>query len=135
MDNSEVERFERILKIRLDETMKSLERLGDETRSIDIDSPQDAGDRCIMSVSKESLFQHSGERRVMVRMIEAALARIQRGTFGVCMACGDDINARRVEALPWTRYCLHCQQSFEQGLEFECRSDFTDRQRPLRMAD
>jgi len=50
------------------------------------------------------------------------------------MACGDDINARRLEALPWTRYCLHCQQSFEQGVELECRSDFTDRQRPLRMA-
>jgi len=134
IDITEIERFERILKIRLNETLKSIDRLGDETRSINSDSPKDAGDRCIMSVSKESLFHQSGERRVMVRTIEAALARIQRGTFGSCMACGDVINARRLEALPWTRYCLRCQKGFEQRSESEYRSDCADRRRPLRKA-
>ncbi len=50
----------------------------------------------------------------MVRMIDVALARIQQGIFGGCVACGDDINSRRLDALPWTQYCLRCQQSFEE---------------------
>jgi hypothetical protein len=42
MDSSEIQRFERILQIRLEETMRSLDRLGVETRSIDSDFPSDA---------------------------------------------------------------------------------------------
>jgi len=122
MDSLEVQRFQRILEFQRTETMRSLDRLGDETRRVDSDYPQDVGDRCVTSLSKESLFQQSGERRLMVRMIEAALVRIQKGTFGVCVACGDDIDPRRLDALPWTQYCLRCQQGFERGKDLEYRS-------------
>ncbi len=128
MNTSEIQRFERILKIQLEETIKSLDRLGDETRNIDPDSPSDAADRCVMSVSKEALFQQGGGRRFMVRMIEAALARIQQSNFGACTACGDDIDPRRLDALPWTPYCLRCQQGFEQEEQLGNRSDWADRQ-------
>ncbi len=42
--------------------------------------------------------------------IEAALARLDAGTFGVCERCGRRIEARRLEAMPETRYCLRCAQ-------------------------
>ncbi|MFZ2002791.1 MAG: hypothetical protein WAU73_25665 [Candidatus Sulfotelmatobacter sp.] len=64
MDSSEIQRFERILKIRLEETMRSLDRLGDETRNIDSDFPSDAADRCVMSVSKEALFHQQEEEEL-----------------------------------------------------------------------
>ncbi len=134
IDNSEIQRWESILKSRLDDTIRSLDRLEDETRSIDCDSPQDAGDRCVMSLSKESLFHQSGERRVMVRLIRAALARIEQGNFGACLACGDDINARRLDALPWTQYCLRCQQGVEQAGGLGQRSGGADRPNTLRKA-
>jgi DnaK suppressor protein len=114
VDNSEVLRCRRILQIRREEAMRSLDRLGDETRSLDFDCPKDVGDLCTTIVSKEALFQQTDERRQMLSMINAALARIQQGFFGVCVACGDDINPRRLDALPWTQYCLSCQQSFEE---------------------
>jgi DnaK suppressor protein len=114
VDNSEILRCQRILEIQRDEGMRSLDRLGDETRSLDFDCPKDVGDLCTTHVSKEALFQETDERRQTVRMIDAALARIRQGTFGVCVACGDDINPRRLDALPWTQYCLRCQQSFEE---------------------
>jgi DnaK suppressor protein len=117
MESSESQRFERILKMRLEQTIRSLDRLENETRSIDSDSPSDPGDRCVMSVSKEALFQQSGEHRAMVRTIEAALDRIQQGTFGVCIACGDEIKPRRLDALPWKQYCLGCQQVLERGTQ------------------
>ena len=115
MKHSEVQRFEHILKIRLEQTIRSLDRLHDETRSIDSDSPSDSADQCVLSLSREALFHQSGERRVMVRRIEAALSRIKKNTFGICISFGENINSRRLEALPWTQYCLDCQEDLERN--------------------
>jgi DnaK suppressor protein len=134
MNNSDVQRFERILKMRLEQTIRSIDRLQDETRSIESDSPSDSADQCVMSVSKEALFHQSGERRVMVRRIEAALGRIQQGMFGICIACGDDINPRRLEALPWTQYCLDCQEDVERSEIREHQAGLINRQTALRKA-
>lgn len=65
MNHSEIQRFEHILKVRLEQTIRSLDRLHDETRSIDSDSPSDSADQCVLSPSREALFHQSGERRVM----------------------------------------------------------------------
>lgn len=46
--------------------------------------------------------------------INAALQRIDEGTFGNCTACGAAIAAERLEALPWTAYCVSCEQQIEQ---------------------
>jgi DnaK suppressor protein len=115
MNTSEIERFEQILKIRLEQTISSLRRLHDETRSIDPDSPSDSADQCVLTLSREALFHQSGERRVMARRIEAALERIRENTFGICLGCGENINSRRLEALPWTQYCLDCQEDLERN--------------------
>jgi DnaK suppressor protein len=45
--------------------------------------------------------------------IRSALNRIHEGTFGVCENCGGRIQAKRLEALPWARYCVSCQESLE----------------------
>ena len=113
IDDTEIKRFQRILEGHLEEALRSLNRLGDETRTGDLDGPQDAGDRCVTGLSRESLFQQSGERRMMLRTIEAAIDRIKHGMFGICIACGKEINVRRLDALPWTRYCLRCQEALE----------------------
>jgi DnaK suppressor protein len=61
------------------------------------------------------MFQQTSQRRTELLLIEQALQRIGNGSFGVCEACGDDIQIRRLEALPWTRYCLKCQEGVEQN--------------------
>ena len=114
VDSTDVLRCQRILETERQQAMRSLERLGDETREVDSDDPKDVGDLCTTTLSKEALFQQRGDRQLKVRMTEEALARIQQGTFGVCVACGDDINPRRLDALPWTQHCLRCQQELEE---------------------
>jgi DnaK suppressor protein len=49
-------------------------------------------------------------------MVDGALERIREGSFGECIACGDEINPKRLEAVPWTRHCIECQEKAEQGL-------------------
>jgi DnaK suppressor protein len=42
--------------------------------------------------------------------VEAALARIEDGEFGICQGCGEHIPQRRLEALPWARFCVRCAE-------------------------
>jgi len=49
----------------------------------------------------------------LLRNIEAALVRVRDGIFGECVSCGEEINVKRLEALPWARYCIECQEKLE----------------------
>lgn len=114
MKRTDVEAIRQKLQLQRDEILEFLRRLEDETRSLDVDSGRDVADRCALSMSKESLFDRSSQQRLVLRLIEGALGGIADGTFGVCVACGDDIPDRRLEALPWTQYCLQCQEAVEE---------------------
>jgi RNA polymerase-binding protein DksA len=48
--------------------------------------------------------------RLQLGLVEAALGRIDDGTFGTCQRCGKPIAAERLEALPWAAYCIACQR-------------------------
>ncbi len=113
MKTTNLEQLRRKLEVQRQDVMEVLSRLGRETRSLDADSAQDDADRCVVSISKESLFEQSSQRRTVLRLIETALRRIKDGSFGICAACGDEIQPRRLEAVPWTQFCLRCQEQRE----------------------
>ena len=48
---------------------------------------------------------------VQLKLIEEALDRIEAGDYGICMSCEEPIPAKRLQALPWAKYCVTCQQS------------------------
>jgi RNA polymerase-binding protein DksA len=51
--------------------------------------------------------------RQQVGEIQAALARMEEGTYGDCGRCGESIDLRRLEIVPTTHYCLTCQEQLE----------------------
>ena len=53
------------------------------------------------------------EGREELKLIEAALGRISAGTFGTCQKCGEEVQAARLEAVPYTRYCINCANKME----------------------
>ncbi len=116
MDNTgiDIERITEKLSLRREQILGFLKRLDDEAQELDTDSAQDIADRTVLSMSKESLFERTSQQRTVLRMVDGALRRISDGSFGVCTSCGDDISARRLEALPWTQYCLRCQEALEE---------------------
>jgi RNA polymerase-binding transcription factor DksA len=61
----------------------------------------------------ERLNQTSAARSLdgTFRAIEGALERIAVGTYGVCVRCGAEIPTERLEAVPWTPYCLACSRA------------------------
>jgi len=50
-----------------------------------------------------------------LELVEAALARLEAGTFGTCLRCGKPIAPARLEALPWAAYCIDCQSLVDRG--------------------
>lgn len=46
----------------------------------------------------------------MLRQIEAALFRLKRGRYGLCLKCGEPIEQKRLDALPWSLSCIRCQE-------------------------
>jgi DnaK suppressor protein len=111
--SKDIGRIRQKLKLRRQQIVEFLKRLDDETHALGPDSAQDVADRSVLGMSRESLFERTSQQRVVLRMVEEALQRISDGSFGVCASCGDDISARRLEALPWTQYCLRCQEAVE----------------------
>lgn len=47
--------------------------------------------------------------------IDEALYRIEKGCFGICESCKEPIDPRRLEAIPYTRYCIRCQKEIEKS--------------------
>jgi DnaK suppressor protein len=114
MTKSAIGQYRKKLEMSREGAFRFLGRLGDEARSLEADFPQDIGDYSVATLSKESLMQQSSECRRLVRTIDAAVQRIRQGTYGICTGCGEEIHARRLDALPWTEYCIACQEMLEQ---------------------
>jgi len=65
------------------------------------------------SMDKEILFELSGNSHNTIGQIEAALRKIEKGIYGRCELCRQPIPKKRIKALPFARYCVHCQTSSE----------------------
>jgi len=93
-----------------------VERNEDYGREADIDATQDPADKAANSYTKELLFTQSTNDRLILTQIDEALQRIEDEEYGVCLNCQQEIGAKRLEALPWVRYCINCQDLLEKGL-------------------
>jgi DnaK suppressor protein len=85
-------------------------------RSTASDGIQDIADRAVSSYDKEFIFSLSNTERSVLRQVDQALKRVEDPSFGKCEGCEENIQKKRLEAIPWARYCLECQEKIEKGL-------------------
>lgn len=105
MKSSDVETYEKKLQERLAELN---ERLQEIEHDLDEPADTDSEERATERESDEVLEQLGNAGLTEVRMIEAALSRIEDGTYGTCVKCGEDISAERLDVLPHTPMCKNC---------------------------
>jgi DnaK suppressor protein len=80
------------------------------------DGIQDLADKAASAYSKElNLSLSDGERNLIV-LIEESFTRLDGGTYGTCTNCGATIGDKRLAAVPWTPFCIDCQELQEKGL-------------------
>ncbi len=116
MDREKLEHYRQLLENRRLHLRESVARSEEDGRAAqDTDSAQDIADRASNSYQKEFLFARSNNDRQFLQMVEHALSNIAEGSYGECEQCGNPINERRLEAVPWARHCISCQEKLERG--------------------
>jgi DnaK suppressor protein len=78
------------------------------------DSIKDLGDQANTAYTREFFFELGNGDRRLLRDVISALQKIDDGNFGSCERCGEEIAEKRLEALPFARYCIDCQRVIEQ---------------------
>lgn len=106
------------VKKKLLEMRADLDRSVRRQGEVDNNDNGDSVDQAQMSIEKELLFELSDNERVTLDQIEAALRKIEKGTYGLCESCQKAIAKPRLDALPFARYCISCQSSSESVTEF-----------------
>ena len=78
------------------------------------DQPAGEHDRHVSEDSAKELVLEQDEETIR-RQVMAALERIDRGAYGVCQECGGPIGLERLDAMPYTPYCVRCERKVEAG--------------------
>jgi DnaK suppressor protein len=80
------------------------------------DGTEDIVDRANAAYNRELMFSLSDGERQLLLQINDALRRMDDGSYGRCNNCGDTVALQRLEALPWARFCINCQELAEKGM-------------------
>jgi RNA polymerase-binding transcription factor len=116
MDKRKVEHYRKQLLAKQEEIRRMVMRSEQDGREADLEITQDLADRAANSYTKEFLFHQSDDNRRILNLIQEALRRAENGSYGHCVECQQDVQAKRLDAVPWARHCIECQEKQEKGL-------------------
>lgn len=115
MRRREMERFRKLLLAKREDVLSRVKQArSSELEAHDADAP-DLGDRALSNVTLDLSYQLSAGERDFVRRIDAALDRIASGHYGECVHCAKKVQMARLEAVPWARHCVACQELQDRG--------------------
>jgi len=80
------------------------------------DGIQDLADKAASAYSKELNFSLSDTERNLLMLIEESFNRMKDGSYGTCTNCGAVIGEKRLQAVPWTPFCIDCQELQEKWM-------------------
>lgn len=89
------------------------------SRERDSEATQDPADMAANAYTKELLVSMSDNDRQMLNLIDEALERMDDSGYGKCVRCGQALPEKRLEAVPWARHCVKCQELHERGMLIE----------------
>jgi DnaK suppressor protein len=121
MNNTELNVFEKTLKARQAE----LNALRHNREALAIEASADEFDRIQLAQERDFAMGVLNRESSRLREIRAALQRIDRGSFGICLNCEEGISAKRLAAVPWTALCIVCQEAADR-----MASEFEDEEQP-----
>ncbi len=93
-----------------------LRKLSNKNLSIDDSEMPDPVDLAVTNYSKNVMLSVSENESRQLMLINDALERIEDGEYGLCQNCEEEIVEKRLNAVPWAKYCLACQELDERGL-------------------
>jgi DnaK suppressor protein len=112
----EIEKYRRMLEEKKTVLSAELAKARSAEEETTEESTQDIADKAVSSYTREFLYSLTDGERTVILQIDEALNRIDDGTFGSCANCGVVMSDKRLNAVPWTPYCVDCQELSEKGL-------------------
>lgn len=116
MDRKKTEAYRKQLLDKRDELLRLVSKADQDGREADEEGTQDLADKASNAYTKEFLFHQSNDNRQILTLVSEALDRIKNDSYGVCMACDQEVQPKRLDAVPWARHCIECQEKQDQGL-------------------
>jgi DnaK suppressor protein len=113
MTKSEVNKYKEILETRQAELVEVLRNRD----GITIEKSPDALDEVQNAAERELAIRNLDRESNLLRNVRAALRRIDDGSFGICVHCDEEISPKRIAAVPWTPYCIQCQEAADKAQE------------------
>ncbi|MCP5114012.1 MAG: TraR/DksA family transcriptional regulator [bacterium] len=111
MTKTEIKKFKKILESKQAELVHVLRNRD----AIAIEKSADALDEVQHAAERELAIRNLDRESNLLRLVKLALRRIGDGSYGTCMHCDEDINLRRLAAVPWAPYCISCQEAADQN--------------------
>jgi DnaK suppressor protein len=112
MEVVQLEKFKRELKA---QQTVAIHDLGENREMMAVERSADEMDQTGQSTEQEFAILGLNRRSDLLRHIHAALRRIEDGTFGTCTNCDETIGRNRLVAVPWTSFCICCQEAVDRG--------------------
>ncbi|MAZ47613.1 MAG: conjugal transfer protein TraR [Halobacteriovoraceae bacterium] len=84
-----------------------------EDLKIKSDDLADDADLANSTINQQVTFSIRAKEMAKLKRIDAALGRIEEGTYGYCLESGEEISERRLEGQPWAEYCLEVAEEME----------------------
>jgi len=112
MDEKELKYFEETLT----EQLRELLSQADDTvsgMSVQKESFPDPTDRASLEADRNFMLRIRDRESKLIKKIRGALDRIEKGTFGICEGCGEEIALERLKARPVTTQCIDCKKKEE----------------------
>src|SRR5271154_6246728 len=122
MTKNELEKYKTVLETRLSELSYALRNRED----IAIEKTPDALDEVQHAAERELAIRNLDRESHLLRNVRAALRRIDEGTFSVCLHCEEDISPKRLAAVPWTPFCIQCQEMADRNQAGEGFENFDE---------
>jgi len=119
MTKTELNKFKTILETRQAELARVLRN----REAIAIEKSPDALDEVQHAAERELAIRNLDRESGLLRQVKLALRRISEGTYGSCAHCEEDINPKRLAAVPWAQYCIRCQEVADRNQAAESGDD------------
>jgi DnaK suppressor protein len=125
MDKRKITRLRKSLTEEYENLVRSLNRNREAEEEILLEKTEDEGDLALISHNKELLYNLAETDFRRLKAIEDAIRRMDREEYGECASCGEDINDKRLVAVPWATLCIQCQEEAERERASESMAGVT----------
>jgi DnaK suppressor protein len=119
MTKTELNKYKTLLEAKRADVVQALRNRED----IAIEKAADALDEVQLAGERELAIRNLDRESHLLRSIRVALARIEEGSYGTCLHCEEEISPKRLAAVPWTSFCIKCQEAADRH-EFEAQESF-----------